>query len=129
MPKKAFTLSDQLALLFDYVKNQGLSTTFRAIAEATGESPNNLQKIVRGDNANPGLRTLTAIAAYFGVSLSYFDCKTEIEAQIYLRNVEKQKMLGRIAMRAEELSPEGQAAIEQMIDYVRKAEAKTQKKK
>jgi transcriptional regulator with XRE-family HTH domain len=129
VPRKTFTLAKQFALLFEYGQAQGLPTALRAVAKATGESPNNLQKIQSGGNDNPGLRTLNAVAAYFGVSLAYFDCKTVAECQQYLRKVEREKTLAGIAMRAEELSPEGRAAIEQMIEHARKVEAQARKKK
>jgi transcriptional regulator with XRE-family HTH domain len=129
VPRKTPTLAKQFALLFKYGQAQGLPTTLRAVAEATKESPNNLQKILQGDNTNPGLRTLNAVATYFGVSLAYFDCKTKAECQEYLRKAEREKTLAGIAMRAEELSPDGRAAIEQMIEHARKVEAQARKKK
>jgi transcriptional regulator with XRE-family HTH domain len=125
MPDKKLTLSDQVALLFEHGKASGLPTTYRAIAEATGESPNNLQQIHRGENTNPGLRTLSAIAVYFGVSLAYFDCKTEEECRQFLAGVtQSEKSLDGLALRAEALSPEGLKALEQMIEYVRSVEVK-----
>ncbi len=130
MADKMLTLADQIALLFEYGKSRGLPTTYRAIAEATGESPNNLQQIHRGDNSNPGLRTLSAISVYFGVNLAYFDCKTAEECRQYLAGPRQpEQPLEGLAMRAEELSPEGLKAIEQMIEYVRAIEAKGKSQK
>jgi transcriptional regulator with XRE-family HTH domain len=116
------TLAEKIDLLFKYGESRGLSVSYRAIAQATEENANNIRKIHLGKNANPGLRILTALAEYFGVSLAYFECQSKKECQDYLRQQAQTKLLGEIAMRAEGISEAGLKTIEQMIEYVRDAE-------
>lgn len=115
-------LAEKMTLLFKYGESRGLPVTYRAIAQATEENANNIRKIHLGENANPGLKILTALAAYFGVGLAYFDCRTKAECQKYLDEVAQARVLGGIAMRAEGISETGLRTIEKMIDYVREAE-------
>jgi transcriptional regulator with XRE-family HTH domain len=116
------TLAEKVDLLFKYGESRGLPVSYRAIAQATEENSNNIRKIHLGKNANPGLRTLTALAEYFGVSLAYFECQTKTQCHEFLKQQPQTKLLGGIAMRAEGLSEAGLKAIEQMIEYVRDAE-------
>ena len=119
---RELSLAEKMTLLFEYGASRGLPVTYRAIAQATEENANNIRKIHLGENANPGLKILTALAAYFGAGLAYFDCRTKAECQKYLNEVTRFKLLNGIAMRAEGLSENGLQAIETMIDYVREAE-------
>jgi transcriptional regulator with XRE-family HTH domain len=61
------------------------SVTYRAVAEATRETANNLFRIRRGQNTNPGLRTLNALVTYFETDLGYFSCKTKEDCLNYLK--------------------------------------------
>src|SRR5438132_3414934 len=58
------SLAEQLELLFAYGEFRGISSAYRAIATSTGENANNIRKIHRGANANPGLRMLNALTSY-----------------------------------------------------------------
>lgn len=75
MPNR-IALAEKLDILFKSGKERGLPVTYRAIAEATGETANNLFRIHHGQNTNPGLRTLSALVEYFGTDLGYFSCQT-----------------------------------------------------
>jgi transcriptional regulator with XRE-family HTH domain len=81
---KNISLAEQVDLLFKHGRERGLPVTYRAIAKATGETGNNLFRIRRGQNTNPGLRTLVALVTYFKTDLGYFSCKTKEECLNYL---------------------------------------------
>ena len=69
---KRISLAGQVTILFKHGQTRGLPVTYRAVAEATGETGNNLFRIRHRQNLNPGLRTLNAIVNYFGTDLGYF---------------------------------------------------------
>lgn len=79
------SLAEQVELLFKHGREQGRPVTYRAVAEATQETANNLFRIRRGQNTNPGLRTLAALVEYFGTDLGYFACKTPEDCLNYLK--------------------------------------------
>lgn len=125
--KTELTLAEKLALLAKHGKAHGLSTTAYGIAHATGENITNLQRILNGENANPGLRTLTAITRHFGIGLSYLDCKTTSECQAYLAQLEAQKaraevsdekLLAEIRLRSRGLGPEGLQVLKSLAEYL-----------
>lgn len=80
----SLSLAEQIDILFKHGKERGLPVTYRAIAEATGETANNLFRIRHGLNTNPGLRTLSALVEYFGTDLGYFSYKTKEDCLNYL---------------------------------------------
>ena len=116
------TTAKKIDLLLKHGAREGLPTSYRAIAQATGMPYNNIRKIHIGENRNPGVNTLKTLADYFGVDLGYFDCQTEAECRDYLAGQHQTAALAGIALRAEGLSEEGLAAIEQMIEHVRAVE-------
>ncbi len=79
------SLADQVELLFKHGRERGRPISYRAVAEATGETANNLFRIRHGQNTNPGLRTLVALVKYFNTDLGYFSCKTKEECLNYLK--------------------------------------------
>ncbi len=81
---KNISLAEQVELLFQHGRERGKVVTYRAVAEATGETGNNLFRIRRGQNTNPGLRTLCALVTYFNTDLGYFACKTKEDCLNYL---------------------------------------------
>jgi transcriptional regulator with XRE-family HTH domain len=81
---KVISLAEQVDILFQHGRERGLPVTYRSIAKATGETANNLFRIHHGQNANPGLRTLSALVAYFDTDLGYLSCKTQEECLNYL---------------------------------------------
>ena len=86
---KTISLAQQVDLLFKQGHDRGLPITYRAVAEATGETDNNLCRIRQGHNLNPGLRTISAIVNYFGTDLGYFSCKTKADCLKYLKTHSK----------------------------------------
>ncbi len=123
MTRGKYPLKDKIVLLFKRGESLGLPTTYRAIAAATGENANNLRKIYVGENDNPGLRTLEAMAGYFKVSLAYFDCQSAKECTEYLNGVEHAEQEAVVALRAAHLSMEGLKALQDMADHIRHIEA------
>jgi transcriptional regulator with XRE-family HTH domain len=84
---QVISLAEQMATLFQHGQERGLPMTYRAIAKATGETANNLFRIRHGQNTNPGLRTLSALVAYFETDLGYFSCKTQEDCLNYLHRL------------------------------------------
>ena len=132
--KTELTLADKLAVLSDYGKKHGISTTAYSIAHATGENTTNIQRILNGENSNPGLRTLTAITGHFGIGLGYFDCKTEAECQEYLTlldaekarsDVSEKQIIDEIAKRSSGLGPEGLQVLKNMAEYLKQLHDKS----
>ena len=83
---KNISLAEQVNTLFQHGRERGRPVTYRAVAEATGETANNLFRIRRGQNTNPGLRTLAALVAYFATDLGYFSCQTKEDCLNYLNH-------------------------------------------
>jgi hypothetical protein len=78
------SLAKQVDILFKHGRDQGLPATYRAVAEVTGETANNLFRIRHGQNRNPGLRTISALVNYFDTDLGYLSCKTKASCLNYL---------------------------------------------
>src|SRR5690349_11491103 len=116
---KEFTLPDKVDLLFQYGEGRGISPAYRAIADATGENANNIRKIHRGENANPGLRTLLALSEYFEIDLAYFNCKTKADCERYLADVAQKLLTDEVRLRANGMSETGLEAVRNMMDFVR----------
>src|SRR5690349_10458432 len=108
-------LSKKVDILFLWGEERGLNVTYKAIAEATGETWTNFNKIRRGENANPGLRTIEALARYFGVRLDYFNSDTEAQCWAYLKELDEQSIVHKVRMRAHGLSPEALVTLDNMI--------------
>ena len=119
---RTLSLAEKLELLFRYGESRGISSAYRTIAEATGENANNIRKIHRGENNNPGLKILTALVQYFEVGLDYFLLNSKAECESYLSRIAAARQLEGVKLRANGLSEEGLNALNNMIDFVRKAE-------
>ena len=129
--KTELTLAEKLALLAQYGKAHGISTTANDIAHATGETPTNIRRILSGEKANPGLRTLTAITSHFGVGLGYFDCQTKGDVRAYLAQLESSKareavsdaeLLAQITQWTRGLRPKGLMVLKRMAGYLKRLE-------
>ena len=81
---KNISLAEQVDILFQQGRERRQPVTYRAVAEATGETANNIFRIHHGQNTNPGLRTLSALVEYFKTDLGYFSCKTKEDCLNYL---------------------------------------------
>lgn len=121
MPR-SLALQRKVELLFEYGEARGISAAYRAIAVATGENGTNIRKIHHGENLNPGLRTLTALARYFGIGLDYFLCETRAECQDYLSGAAQQRLLSRVPKTMTGISEHGLDVLLTWIYIVRKAE-------
>lgn len=121
MPK-TISLAEQVTVLFKQGRDRGLSITYRGVAEASGETANNIFRIHHGHNLNPGLRTLSALVGYFDTDLGYFSCKTKSDCRHYLHHTLPHKTRDKLTLRAESISPAGIKKILQVVDIVRQAE-------
>ena len=119
---RSLTLAEQLALLFAYGESRGISAAYRAIATGTGENANNIRKIHRGENVNPGLRILEALTHYFRVDLAYFNCQTRSACKHYLSDIARQRLIRNMEMGMKGLSEASQEFVRTMFAYARKAE-------
>ena len=119
---KTISLAEQVNVLFKQGRDRGLPVTYRAVAEAIGETANNIFRIHHGQNLNPGLRTLSALVEHFGTDLGYFSCKTKSDCLHYVNHTLPHKTLDKLTMRAEGISPAGIKKILQVVDLVRQAE-------
>jgi len=81
---KTISLAKQVDILFKHGRERGLPVTYRAMAEATGKTGNNIFRIHHGQNMNPRLRTISALVNYFDTDLGYFSCKTKTSCLNYL---------------------------------------------
>jgi|GEM_PF-848319 len=119
---KTISLAEQVDILFKHGRERGLPVTYRAVADAVGETANNIFRIHHGQNLNPGLRTLSALVEYFQTDLGYFSCKTKTDCLHYLNQTVPSKALDKLTLRAEGISPAGIEKILQVVDLVRQAE-------
>jgi hypothetical protein len=88
------SLAKQVDILFQHGRDQGLPAAYRAVAEATEETANNLFRIRHGQNRNPGLRTISALVEYLGTDLGYFSCRTKASCLNYLNQTVPAKTRG-----------------------------------
>jgi transcriptional regulator with XRE-family HTH domain len=119
---QAFSLPEQFDILIEYGKQRGIPVTYRAIAEGSGESLNNVYRLHHGQNLNPGVTTLSAIAEYFQTDLGFFNCKIREEALAYLDKTVPEKTFEAVALRTKDISASGMKKIMELIDLIRLAE-------
>jgi hypothetical protein len=131
--KTELSLAEQLAILAEYGKKHGVSATAYSIAHATEENTTNIQRILNGDNANPGLRTLRAMTGYFEVGLGYLDYRTEADCRAYLAQLEAEKALAEVSeeqvleeitRRSRGLGPAGLLALKNIVNYLEQVNKK-----
>jgi transcriptional regulator with XRE-family HTH domain len=109
-----FPLSKRFSLLLEQAEREDKNTTYTAISEATGISTANVRKIHTGDNQNPGLEVIDALAYYFDVSPAYFFLKSEQGCREYLREKDNQRLMAR----ARQLDQDALDTLRGMIDYI-----------
>jgi transcriptional regulator with XRE-family HTH domain len=103
----------------------GRSYTNDEVAETIGVSGAYVSALRKGTRTNPSHEVLAGLAQFFGVKISYFldDLAAEqTEAEIALARVMGNHGVRALALRALELSPQGLAAVTQMIEEVLKAD-------
>jgi transcriptional regulator with XRE-family HTH domain len=99
-----------------------------AISQATGEemSSTSIWKLRTGRGDNPTLKTLTALATFFGVPIGYFGEDEEskpAEEQVVLLALLKEKGVSAAALRSlAELSPGSRQMVTDMIDSATRVE-------
>jgi transcriptional regulator with XRE-family HTH domain len=98
------------------------------IAEQGGEpvSASYLWMLRKGQRDNPTIKAVEAIARFFGVPTAYFfdeQVTSRVDKQLELLAKLRDAGLESFGLRSAELSPEGQAAIEKIIDLASKAVA------
>ncbi len=127
------TLAQKLDRLFRTMHSGGRSEyTYREVATRIREqggprkmSPTYLWQLRTGLRDNPSRRHLEALAAFFGVPVTYFfdDVVTaQIDADLDLVRALRDAPIRTIAVRAADLSPEGLSAIADMVEHVRRLE-------
>lgn len=130
MSQNMITLDRMVELLFEFGEAQGIETTYQGISRVTGIAWNNIRKIRVGENNNPSLHTIQALANYFGVKLDYFNCRSEEECRAYLgqiaaKDINDQVDAIGVKMRSTGISMDGLQALQAVIDYVKRAEGLT----
>lgn len=127
------SLADKLDRLIKIVTPEGgaapsYSEIARAIDEAAGErviSPSYIWKLHRGEAVNPRLNHLQALAGYFEVPIEYFlndVVAGRVDEQLRLLQILKGGAIRNLALRANDLSPEGLRMLGEMIDRLRALE-------
>jgi transcriptional regulator with XRE-family HTH domain len=125
------TLADSLNRLFDEIRpggakgrrytNEEVATAVKASDPGIRVGGAYLSALRKGTKKNPSTELLTALARFFGVPASYFlDQRTvaQTEAEIQLAKVARNLGVRNLALRALELSPEGLAAVTQIVEHV-----------
>ncbi len=130
---KPIAVKDLLDFLFKHIHHpEGRSYTVTEVADATGLSYVTIYTLLQGRSKKPTLPTVQALSDFFGVPLSFFECKSYEECYSVLENVqdadEAQEALpanvelGEIIFRARELSPEAQHDLLTLVKWVQAAE-------
>ncbi|MCG7523001.1 helix-turn-helix domain-containing protein [Streptomyces sp. OfavH-34-F] len=99
----------------------------QGIREATGVSisASAIQQLRRGNNRNPKMQTIRALAAFFGVPSGYFFDEEEAErqrAEIRLVAAMHDQNVLRVALRADGLSTSSLDMVSTVIEQARKLE-------
>lgn len=124
-------LTERLERLFDHVRphgptgrrytNEEVATAIRESTPGIRVSGAYLSALRKGSKRNPSTGLLRALAGFFGVPASYFlDEATagQAEAEIALAQVARNHGVRNLALRALELTPEGLAAVTQIVEHV-----------
>jgi transcriptional regulator with XRE-family HTH domain len=105
--------------------------TAAAITAATGEeiSSTTVWKLRTGRQDNPQLRTLTALATFFGVPIGYFGFAAEaapidddLTIKALLRELQAETISREVLRAFVDLSPDARWAVDEMILAVAKAD-------
>ena len=133
------TLARNLDRLFDTIRPHGPSgrrytneEVATAIKKANPEirvGGAYLSALRKGTKRNPSTELLAALARFFGVPTSYFldeETAAQTDAEIELAKVAHNLGVRQLALRALELSPEGLAAVTQIVEHVLSTDAAQQ---
>ena len=121
------TLAERIEILFrTFRRKDGKEYTYKEVEAGTGKAVTApyVWKLRTGQAKNPSIRVLRALSEFFGVPISYFieDTSEEELANLKLAAEFRDTGVARIALRASDLDEDGQRAILEMIEYVRKAQ-------
>jgi transcriptional regulator with XRE-family HTH domain len=125
------TLAQKLTHLFETVHGPrgpySLGEVVKAIADSGGPtiSKSHLAQLKNGERDNPTLRTLQAIADFFGVPVAYFSddaVAEQIDAQLRLLASLRDTGVRNIAARLAGLSPGSIDLVGDMVDRLRELE-------
>ena len=125
--KMTQTLAERIETLFKtFRKKDGKEFTYKEVEAGTGKAVTApyVWKLRTGQATNPSIRVLKALSEFFGVPTSYFieDTSKEELANLKLAAQLRNSGTARIALRASDLDEDGQRAVLEMIEYVRKAQ-------
>ena len=123
------SLAEKLNHLFATVRPAGRSPyTHAEVGAATGLAPTHIGYLRSGERDNPTVRTLEALAKFFGVPVAYFfgDADAErideqlerLRAAAGLQQALRRDGVEQLATRMGDLSDGGIAAISQLVDLL-----------
>ncbi len=131
--ERASTLADRLDKLFKTMhpghrgeySTQEVCDGIRAQGGPT-ISPVYLWQLRKGHRTNPSKEHLEALAHFFGVSPSYFmdEDVSDIDEQLELLALLRDRQVQHIAFRAAGLSPASQRNVSELIEILRRAESR-----
>lgn len=132
---KGRTLAEKLEHLFATVHPRGrkpytLDEVAAGIAGSGDEpiSANYIWMLRKGQRDNPTIKTVEALAHFFGVPPAYFlgddDLALRVDSQLELLAKMRDAGVASLGLRSSELTPESRAAIAKMIDVASEAMAK-----
>lgn len=133
-PKRR-SFAEKLEHLFATVHPRGrrpytLDEVAAGIAQSGDEpiSANYIWMLRKGARANPTIKTVQALAHFFGVPPAYFvgedDLADRVDSQLELLAKMRDAGVASLGLRSAELTPESTAAIAKMIDVASEAMAK-----
>ncbi|HEY3994760.1 MAG TPA: transcriptional regulator [Mycobacterium sp.] len=125
------TFSARLNRLFDtvYPPGRGPHTSAEVIAALKAEgitmSAPYLSQLRSGNRTNPSSATMAALANFFRIKSSYFtddEYYEKLDKELAWVSTLRDDGVRRIALRASELSPEGQLDVMERINELRRSE-------
>lgn len=125
------TFSARLNRLFDtvYPPGRGPHTSAEVIAALKAEgitmSAPYLSQLRSGNRTNPSSATMAALANFFRIKSSYFtddEYYEKLDKELAWVSTLRDDGVRRLALRAAELSPEGQIDVMERIDQLRREE-------
>lgn len=132
-------MAAQLDRLFDDIRphgprgrpytNEEVATAVKRVNPGIRVGGAYLSALRKGTKRNPSTELLAALARFFGVPTSYFLDETtaaQATAEIELAKVARNLGVRNLALRALELSPEGLAAVTQIVEHVLEGDTRAQ---
>ncbi len=83
-----------------------------------------LWKLRTGRAANPGIHVIQALAAFFGVTPSYFFESSEVGFEQPQKKQTRDEMVEQIALRSSKLDEDGKQAVLYMIESIARSKKK-----